>query len=515
MPAEESGEQRALGAQGLGLILDDATWKAIRVAFLLSFGAVVFGLLVTSHFSFDSWSIYELSPTRGRSFFSVATTRSYAAGQSEFSTAFAPLWPVLVTPFLFAFGNIYGLYAAAVVCFAAFAMAAEHLSSRALHQRGIGLLSALLFLRFTGIREEIGAGRSIPLFLVELACAGILLVQVRGASLRRAFTIGVLAGAMAMTRFDAMPASVVLILGAIALGVRDRRLIAMAGGLLLTILPWIVYSWAHFHRAFATDNWGVTLSIDPRAFVLDYHARPAVTAFDDPMSWLLKIVENSRRAVAGLVSAMLSSVFVPVIMAACLLTTARRAKVNGDSDDGSMLVFMFVAIAPLSGYIVTGYSDQQRFFSGMVWVATFLGLAFLSRRVSNFRGIALMAALVGTLMNLAILRYSIRESPAAHVHGEVDRTRIDSLASCLTRSGATMRDPVLFRDGTISAAKFGALTRWTSQTLPSNWAVLSSGDQRAFLTQHRARFEVGNIPANEPALGGATVPNCPVPVHRA
>lgn len=498
---------------------EEDLWRVTLWVFVGSYILLALGLLVISTFSFDSWSVYELAQTPGERFFEANTSRAYYISDSLYSTAFAPLWPVVIALFTPITENIYGSYIASFVCYAGFSIAAEELGRRAFNRRGLGLLSALLLLRFAGVRSDLGAGRSIPLFLMELACIGCLLFRMERASPRRVFAIGALAGMMAVTRFDAIPSALVVLLGVIVLGVRDRRLLLVFLGFFLAISPWVLYSYIHFHKFFAMDSGGAALSVDPNTFKLDYHVGATRTLLNAPMAFLGKIGHNLPRLLYAVSYAFVASVFGPVILFVTIVAVyrfeARRPPRRWDQRHRGLLLLALVGIAPLSGYLLTGYTEQ-RYFSATIWIADFLALGYVSRTLWRYPVVAFWLVVLGGLASVAVIRRSIKSDPIANVRRELDHRDIDALVGCLTKAGGERPDPVLFRQVVpVNPVKFGALTRWRTLTLPSNWLKLDRASQNAFLKTYGAQFVVGDIPPDEaPLVTGATLIPCPIVLHR-
>lgn len=498
---------------------EEELWKTTLWVFIGSYFLLALGLLVISTFSFDTWSVYELAQTPGQRFFEANTSRAYYISDSLYSTAFAPLWPVVIALFTPITENVYGSYIASFVCYAGFAIAAEELGRRAFNRRGLGLLSALLLLRYAGVRSDLGAGRSIPMFLMELACVGCLLFRMERASPRRVFAIGLLAGMMAMTRFDAIPSALVVLLGVIVLGVRDRRLLLVFLGFFLAISPWILYSWVHFHRVFAMDSGGAALSVDPNTFKLDFTVEKQQTLLDAPGAFLGKILHNFPQLVGAVSYAFVASIFGPIILFVTIVAIyrfeSRRPPRRWDQRHRGLLLMALVGIAPLSGYLLTGYTEQ-RYFSATIWIAQFLGLGYVSRTLWRYPVVAFWLVIIGGLASVAVLRRSIKSDPIANIRQELDRRDIDALTRCLEKAGGELGDPVLFREASpVNPVKFGALTRWRTLTLPSNWLKLDRASQNAFLKTYGAQFVVGNVPADEaPLIAGSTGVACPVPLRR-
>ncbi|MEO8336179.1 MAG: hypothetical protein ABI664_14465, partial [bacterium] len=245
----------------------------IRVTSVISLVLLFFG--ISSYFSPDAWTTYEVANSIGRDFYRANTAREYSTG-SLYSSAFPPVWPVIVAGFTRLTGNIYGSYLAAFLAYIGFAIAAEQFGRRAFGRRGIGLLSAILISQFLRFRSELGSGRERPLMLLELSVLGSLLIDLDNASRVRSAVLGFLAGLMVMTRFDALPAALTVLIAAPFIGVRRERILFMLGGFLVAISPWIFFSYEHFGVSFASSNKWTAISIE-RGDVYDYHMVPPRT----------------------------------------------------------------------------------------------------------------------------------------------------------------------------------------------------------------------------------------------
>ena len=502
--------------------------QLLRIAtatLVLSLVALFIALPAVSRLSPDAWTVYELAGTIGRDFFHSNTAREYATG-SAYSSAFAPLWPLIVALFTRLTGNIYGSYVASFFSYAAFAAMAERFGRRAFKRRLIGLLSALLMLRFLGLREELGSGRSIPLYLFELALLGVLLIGLDSAPRTRSAMVGLLAGAMVMTRFDALPGALALIAGAPFIGLSRDRLALLIGCFVLALSPWIAYSLLHFHTAFVTDNRTVVLALDPRAFVYDYHSSPPLTLFDAPFLWAAKVVRHIPSIGKAFVLSAMESVFLPILVVLSVATQLHREGrtsglrlIGGATRSLSAtpsFLFLLVTIAPVAGYVMTGYWDH-RYFSASIWLAELVLLAHIARAPQRAVRVAMLAlVLAGGALNIAVLRYAVRENPLVAVGRELDRSPADTLAACLRRAGGVPENGVVYAGhDTVSRFKFGALTGWRVLPLPSNWERLGRREQNEFLRRYKASYIVDSRPAPEHPIGEHETPlDCAFPLRK-
>jgi hypothetical protein len=483
------------------------TQQRVWLLFAISLGALFVALPSVPRFvafSPDAWTVYELGRTVGGDFFRANTVREFVTG-STYSSSFAPLWPVIVSVFSRITGNIYGGYLAAFLAYAGFAAAAELFARRAFGQRGIGVLSALLMLQFRGLQEELSSGRSIPFALFVLALLGVLLIGLQAAPVWRSAVVGLLAGALAMTRFDAIPAALAVVLGAPLIGLSRARLAMLVAGFAVAVSPWVAYSLTHFHTIFASDNRVVALAVDRMAFVHDFHVRPQLTLFDAPWAWLAKVLRNSLTIAHALLRSIRETLFLPLLLLLALVHAYRSGtpptRRELDPRMREIALFTIVAMAPLTGYVATGYWDH-RYFSAVLWLTELFLLAYVTRRYS--RAVVLALALAGSLLSVATLWYATQTSPLSAMRREIDRTQVDRLEGCLRRAGGTPTDAVVFagRDVT-SRYKFGALTGWRVLPLPSNWERLGRLERDEFLRRYAAVFVVDSGPS----------PTIPIALH--
>ena len=491
-------------------------FRVIPALFAAAIVALFVGLPYVTSFTPDSWTMFELAKSVGRDFFHANTAREYTSG-SEYSSAFAPLWPVLVAPFIRLTGSIQGSYVAAFAAYVGFALAAEQLGRRVFGQRGVGLLSALLLLRFLGIRGELGGGRSVPFYLLLLAMLGTLLLDVDRSSQRRLALLGIVTGALVMTRFDALPAALVVLLGIPFLGVRGLRWLVVVGGFALAISPWVAYSLMHFHAPFATDNRYVALSLDPNAFVFDFHLRPALTVRDAPGAWILKVIGHVPTIASSIVGAVMESVFLPLLLPFVLWRAhrdgARRPALVPHS---ALVLLLLVVLAPIAGYVITGY-DDHRYYTASIWLLEFLAVGYvMCGDVRVYRRVAIAFAAAGFILSAVVMRFAFAPDSQAIARERFDQVPIDSLVRCLRQAGGQPADAVWFRGAqVVNPFKFGALTEWRVLPNPSNWTRLDAVERSAFLDKYGAVFVVGERgPTDEFAGRPAVSVGCAMPVRR-
>ncbi len=508
--SEQRGEQRLHGIAAVSL----AT------------GIVLFFVLgpIRYHYWADSWSYYELAQSIGNNFYAVRTIREFSTAGHQ-SSAYPPLWPLIIAVLSRVGFGALSLYIAAFLSYGAFALAAERLSTRLFSIRGIGLLSALTLLAFTGMRWDIGGGGSISLFLCFLALAGSRLLSLDIANARHAATLGVLAGLMIMLRFDAVPAALVVLVAGVAMGIRRRPLAVLALVFVVAISPWILYSWTHFHTPFVTDNRVVALSLDPHAHVLDFHATPAPTLADDPAAWFRKLVVHVPLIANATSVAVGESVFLLRLGAVGVVAWCLRgrvpvlvdAPVPGQLRSAAFLALVAAALAPLVAYVITGYAEN-RYFSTFIWISELIALGFIfTLTPARFRvWVCAFLGAAGVIKSAAMVRYIHEGTPLDNMRAQFNRADVDSIAACMQRAGAGPDEGVFFRTHyrLTTAWRLSPLTHVRAAPEPRNWLRSTPEQRLAFLRKYNLTFVYDSAPGGGDRFPAQPVPGCPQYLRR-
>jgi hypothetical protein len=504
-------------------LTEEQVMRMICVTCLLTLPLLIVG--TASFFSPDAWTAYELSNTVFGDFYRQTTAREYST-EGLYSSAFPPIWPVIMALFKPLTGNIYGSFLAAFVAYGMFALAAEWFGRRAFGRRGIGMLSAVLLSSFPGFLREVASGRDRALLLFELAIAGGLLVRLHKATWKRSALIGFVAGAMAMTRFDALPTALIILTGAVILGVRRTNILVMVAFFAVAISPWIGYSRTHFNVNFASSNTWTAISVE-KGDVYDYYVTPPRTLHDAPREWVHKVVNNVRPILGALVTAIGRSVFLPVLLVLAAFV-AGSSRVRGEPPDRvpasvdrpALAILVLAAAGPYVGYLVTGYHDQ-RYFSITIWVLELFALAYLAQGGEQFFRVTLVALAAASLIWTTLRPFTTpnAKTPLQSYRSQLDRSPVDTLVNCLRRAGGDpANSPVLFQQSRTllpTPWTFGALAGWRTLPLPTNWAWLDRAARESFMRKYHAAFVVGDpvLPAGPGRVGEVPIA-CPIPLSR-
>jgi len=350
-------------------------------ALLLALGHPV--LFATS----DTWAYQELADgfARGEPY-RIVVQRSYWS--DGFAASFPPGYPFLLYLLQLAFGpGLYNAIALNLVAVAATPWASAWLARRLGGSARAGWFAGLALALYAPYLFEAICGRALP---VALLCAVAGLASLLGAQrLRGALLGGLLLGTACMVRFDQPPLLIAALAWALWRGVPPAWVAGAAAAALLTLAPWIAFSWTHFGLPWASDNaWVATASVP--AFVSDFPAAAAAALWDDPLGFVAKCLGNAALMLWALVTAVLRF---PVLALAALAFAARPASGRTRAAWGLVAVALF-GLAPL---VATGYVDV-RYFSFLLWallLALLVEAPLADARAPRF-------LLIGLLLNLVV-----------------------------------------------------------------------------------------------------------------
>ena len=509
-------------------------WPALLAAAVLL--PLLLSVIVSPDYSPDSWALYELSKTVFGDFYRFTHFRSYASA-SEYSAAFAPLWPSLIGVIDGALGTgaRTGVYLAFMAYFA-FALVSEQIGRWVTGAAWVGTGAALVLLLGPGmVWDELSAGRTIPLqlLLYAMVLRGLLAGSAMG--ITRAALVGLLAGLAVMNRFDAvlLPIFVALL---VAWTTRSpARTVAALAASGLVIAPWVAYSLATFGTLFATDNAGIATSLDPRAFVTDWWPVAQPTLSDDPGAWVLKVLGGAGQwVVNGL------TIAASPLGAACAVGLLALGGVHWLGSkapsvevkpvrltESHTILFAFVGVVALLmlPQIVTGYLEY-RYYSALVWAAI-LGVAawLISRAISKAQ-----AQAYGRLLSVLILpwvaAFALVNFVGAAQDGRLDQKRwaafeapgeVSNLQECIA-SDPEARVLVLGDD--LFAAQAGALGSVRAMMEPRNMAEgrLDKDGVMAFLKAWEVDFifvrDAERLNDARAVAGGEQMSSCSLPLFR-
>lgn len=483
---------------------------AVLAALLLVLGCFA----LNSHappFSPDSWGYFELARSFATDPYAIGTWRSYSSA-IPYSSAFPPLWPLLIAGVdRFTGLGIYSGYLLNAALFIAFVLVAEAGVRDAFGRRWLGAASALLLFAFPPFQTELLAARAIPLQLLLLAATLWAMTRRELSPLTRAVTLGLLAGLLLMTRFDALFLAGGLVLAAAFLA-RDWRALPIAAlAALLPLMPWMLYSLATFGQPFATDNAQVALSVDPREFVTNFHVQPPPSLADAPLQWAWKLVLHLPALVAAVLLVAVNAL-PGTLLATSALRHSGRAGLSlrirdGEwwrSPRGRLALLIVLTLLPVGAYLITGYFNE-RYFSATVWLSGLGALLVLTdnpragdpRMFGACAALAVLFSLKVTLAPMVREGWSWAAQPLVGLDADLrDARRFRPLLDCL--DPARPRIAVLFADPT-AAAHFGAISGHRAAMQPRNWSTLDADEVAEFLRRHEIGYALPDARLRFPA----------------
>ncbi|WP_426265756.1 hypothetical protein [Sphingomonas sp. LHG3443-2] len=467
-----------------GMVLPGALlWAA-----LACLGASFFLLWNQLTYSPDSWALYELSQTIfGGNFYEVRHIRSFEQA-GAFSSAFPPLWPTLLalTDALTGLGARAG-FVLAVISSLLFACASEQYGRRALGVRWVGLTAAMLVFVMPGFRDEVLAGRTIPLQLALYAT--VLAITARGLlRLREGLLVGLTIGLAVMNRFDALPVALLLPFLALLLRPKATFFAGYIATFLLTISPWMIYSRARFGTWFKSDNSSIALGIEPR-HIAEWYPAPSATAFDAPLAWFGKVASNGLAMSGHFVISL--GVVTCLGLLVVVLSIVRQQPGTDIRESAPLPPLRLLVFGPLlmsltlSGYVVTGYFDD-RYFVALWWSLMVVGLAMLvRRRPPTHRGAGAVSAALLAMVFAFVIAVAVPARTLPRQPSFPKREGDAALLQCL----AGHRGKLLMLSDHVEASRLTAVYGLKTIMMPRNIEQLQREDIAAFLK----RYQVGIV----------------------
>lgn len=431
-------------------------------------------------FTTDSWAFYSLSKSIFADFYQIGHYRSYVTG--EYSAAFPPLWPAIwaivdgVTGLGVRTGHVLN-----TVLVILFLVGSELVGRKLFATRWIGLAVALSFLAHLAFYSEWNAALSMPLRMVLLLAAILILARTKSINTRCAVLLGLVWGAAAMTRFDAMLPSVVFGIG-LALWARKLTVLASYGaGFVAACMAWILYSSEKFGKFFYTDNTWVALSARADSYVTDWPIPVTPTLYDAPLTWFVQAIHRVPDVIDRLF--LLGHDWgTAMILVALIVFLGRHLSLRSNScittTSGNpnwkvarpILILVGLSLAATyASNLATGYFDH-RYFVPLQWLVllTILG-GMLSglplRRQRDLLGsislvfVSLICTLF-TVMTFTETDRSLSEATFPQVDGYA------RIAPCLDK--VSKDKPLLVSDATIAAQLDAVHGIWTG-FVPSNF----------------------------------------------
>jgi hypothetical protein len=422
-----------------------------------------------SKFSPDSWAYYELSKTVFEGdFYKFNTIRSYYS--NAYSASFPFGYPVVIaivhlfiskSPFVGVVVNI--LFSMATVF--VIHEVCKYLNLPNLIS--IAISSALLF--YPEYIDEVFSARAIPLAVLMFVLAYYYKL------LNYSFIAGLCLGISALVRFDFLVYAIVFQIAAsfifkrnIHISIHSNLLVFL--GFIVGILPWLIYGYTHFGVIWVSDNSWVSISALP-AFARDYPAKPIISAFENPILWITRVMGN----VVPLIKAMIISLrSVPLLIVSIFYVIVHRDNLN-KKDKYKVIIFVLLAFITLFPYIFTGYFDGRYFtliFLSFIIFFVYLAYGFGEKNIFhiNYNGFIVISIVLSMVIGLFSLATS--SSSGYKNSNRINREGIiiESLYSVHKLCGNNVF--IFTNDLLMFCRRYGAVTGMRVASLPSNYDTM-------------------------------------------
>lgn len=461
----------------------------------------------------DSWTFLELARSVFGDFYRIGTHRQYFV-DTDYGIFFPPLWPLLIALYNAISGGgglLSGVLLSRLIalftvipCVVLFRLLSGESAAHGRRGLYLGLIVWMSLILSPYYMEEVNDGRSIPLGVMlglSAACMGARLwrIALPDGHCRAAAGIGLLAGLMMLTRFDCtLLAALAGLLLWLHYGLRAAA--CYAAGVLVGVLPWISFSWSHFHRLYMTDNQFVALAV-PYIYVLDFHNSPVQTLFDAPLQWVLRVFGNLTPTLAKLLGVCLGDLLTLIMLlgVGSILWAGQRPL--RATPRGAFYV-LAVLVAMLGPILLTGYFGAARYFVAPVLFITIVCAAKLCRAETGDQSVEMIITLgiVLGMVALGMRPYGGPLLPWNFTIVPLDDYRADM--PCLPPDARVAMGSVSRALKERDPFQFGYRTGLTTFVMPTNWLRLSRGEQKAFTE----RFGITHVISANPSLVPGMVP---------
>lgn len=407
---------------GLFVQKKDASWRFSIIMLALGF---LFLLIYTLNnlfcFSPDSYAYYGIAQSFLNNFGDTGLIRQYVIN-TELNVSFPYLYPLILLGSEYATNlKLYAGVFINVLIAVITAIVLIKCSIRLTGESWCGAISAFVLLSCPSYLDEVCAVRAIPLALLFTICCiwSLGLIAIDNVNIKKySLIVGLTAGACACTRFDGL-ALVIFVMIAIAIILKRRMfsyLFICAAGMLLPMLPWIIYSFTNFGTIWVSDNSGTFLlveSLSPRN-VNATGVEPA-TIFNSPSEWFVALGQKCVTVLVSFINCSIVADAVILFFIICLFL--KRDSLNVSRNRASFcLLILFLCLMKTIVYILVGYEDVRYHVETLVLVTLSLSLFIQWCGAINIAPIQFAAVAFGALLicvstnipllNMTIERYS-------------------------------------------------------------------------------------------------------------
>lgn len=433
-------------------------------------------ILGSSTYTPDSWAYYELSQTIfTENFYKFNTFRSYFS--ETYSTSFPLGYPTLLAILHFFAGNdpllsVSANSIAAVMTWIVIIKLAKALHLT--HLAGITLATSLVL--FPHYLDEVFSGRAIPVALLFFLLAALAHLSFKN------FLSGLFLGLSALTRFDYLAYSLILQFSIIFLNYKQgKKILLLIPGFLVGLSPWIAYSEYYFGKFWISDNSWIALSATP-AFVLDFPAKSAISAIDNPTIWIKRILEGTPdlfHSIFFLSAPQFPIIFLLAIPFFHTLQKAEKVKIS------KIFFILSIIIASTTPYLLTGYFDARYFSLFLLCISTLMVYSIeTSIRTEMEKKLYKITLIIAIILSIFFAFHYLSKKSWSSVTNTNKNKLTTQLIQQLKICHATAPERIyIFKDKyTNIAPQYGALTGNKAAFIPSNFSKMNIKEKEQYFS---------------------------------
>jgi hypothetical protein len=438
----------------------------------------------------DGWSYYELSNTVFADFYRANTQRQMEL-HTEYSTAFPPLWPILIAiSRAVSDWGIYNVYVLNLLFSLAILFSLVRLFKQIDCAPNWAVVSYLFLFSLYYYTDNCWEGLSAPV-TVWLFIEGVGQVLL---SDRRDFAVlkaGVFFGLACLSRFDMAFATLFAGLFAGFYAARHngwivgaRRFLIYSTAVVLVLAPWIAYCWKHFGSLFASDNSRQAYSAI-RCHVMEYFPTPLENDLRTrPLFWLkgLLTTKLSYAMSSGIKAVVLSPLPLFAILALAAWWFRPKDALSRLSTRAKAYICLasLLTIAMPIPVVMAGYAHPRYWIIPVLVVFTLLLITLQCNRPAarNRREILLAIALLAVSATLNVVVHPILRPRSNWMPREAylvplrPSESMEQLAQAVRQDAKGQPHQMLYmprkNGGNGPAAMYGALTGDTISISPLN-----------------------------------------------
>ena len=433
----------------------------ILATYFLIYVSVGYQINLTQY-SPDSWAYFELSKTIfTEDFYKLNTFRSYFSVVHSASFPFG--WPAIIALTSIVVGAnplnaVYINIILATISILVIFRIGKNLTLPLIFS--FLVCSALLFYR--PYTNEVFSGRSMPLAIL------VFLIAFYFHQRNILFLAGLFLGLSALVRFDFLVYAIIFQMIAVSIvRMETKKYFSLVFGFLIGILPWILYSYINFEKFWVSDNSWVAISALP-AFVVDYPAVPVVSALNDPITWLSRVLGNFIPLLKSIIK---STVFFPIFVVFICFTFVNFNFINLEMRH-KLAALLLGGVFGVMPYMLTGYFDS-RYFALIFLIGSASLIYALNSNADlkylgfSLKGLSFLLIILTISSGLTFLVRDVVIGKANLVNVINQENQIKNLYSCHLEDSKNTY--IFMNEARGIAPRYGALTGMRTAFIPSNF----------------------------------------------